>query len=53
MNSIELLRRYAFFAGFSTEHLSILAKISEELPVDAGHYFFWVCFIYLKWGSSV
>jgi len=40
MNSIELLRRYPFFAGFSTEQLDILAKTSEELSVDAEHYFF-------------
>ena len=40
MNSIEVLRRYPFFAGFSNEELGILARASDELSVDAGHFFF-------------
>ncbi|MEW6404217.1 MAG: Crp/Fnr family transcriptional regulator [Chloroflexota bacterium] len=40
MVSIELLRRYPFFAGFSTKQLTILANVGEELLVDVGHYFF-------------
>lgn len=40
MISIEMLRRYPYFAGFSTEQIRMLAKVSEEQSVDAGHYFF-------------
>lgn len=40
MISPELLRRYPFFAGLTHEQLVSLAKISEEISVDAGHVFF-------------
>lgn len=40
MISPELLRRYPFFASLSTEQLNALAKISDELSVEAGHVFF-------------
>ncbi|MFN2187152.1 MAG: cyclic nucleotide-binding domain-containing protein [Candidatus Promineifilaceae bacterium] len=40
MVSAELLRRYPFFAGLSHEYLTRLAKISDEISVDAEHYFF-------------
>ena len=40
MVSPELLRRYPFFAGLSHDYLSKLAKMSEELAVEEGHYFF-------------
>jgi CRP/FNR family cyclic AMP-dependent transcriptional regulator len=40
MISIEMLRRYPYFAGFSTQQLTMLAAVSEELSVEAGHYFF-------------
>jgi len=40
MVSPELLRRYPFFGGLSHDHIVSLARISEELKVDEGHYFF-------------
>ena len=40
MVSAELLRRYPFFSGLSHEYLMRLAKISDEISVDAEHYFF-------------
>jgi CRP-like cAMP-binding protein len=40
MVSNELLRRFPFFAGLSQEHLSTLAKISDEVNTEADHYFF-------------
>jgi CRP/FNR family cyclic AMP-dependent transcriptional regulator len=40
MISPELLRRYPFFAGLSHDQIVKLAKVGNELPVDAEHYFF-------------
>ena len=40
MVSPELLRRYPFFSGLSHDYLMKLAKMSEEIAADAGHYFF-------------
>jgi CRP-like cAMP-binding protein len=40
MVSSELLRRYPFFAGLSHDYLTRVAKMSDELSVDEGHYFF-------------
>lgn len=40
MVSTELLRRYPFFAGLSRAHLNTLAKISDEITVEADDYFF-------------
>ena len=40
MVSPELLRRYPFFAGLSHDYLAKLAKMSDEISVDEGHYFF-------------
>lgn len=40
MVSPELLRRYPFFAGLSHDYISKLAKMSDEIAVDEGHYFF-------------
>jgi len=39
MVSIELLRRYPFFAGFSQEQVANLANVAEEVSVKAGHKF--------------
>ena len=41
MISVEQLRRYPFFAGFSADQIERLANISEEHSVDAEHYFFY------------
>ncbi|NOZ70417.1 MAG: Crp/Fnr family transcriptional regulator [Chloroflexi bacterium] len=40
MISPEILRRYPFFAGFSHDHLVILANAGEERFVETGTYFF-------------
>ncbi len=40
MVSPELLRRYPFFAGLSHEYLTKLANMSDEISVEADHYFF-------------
>ena len=40
MVSPELLRRYPFFAGLSHDYLSKIAKISDAISVEEGHYFF-------------
>jgi CRP-like cAMP-binding protein len=39
MISIELLRRYPFFAGFTREQIDDLARVAEEDSVLAGHQF--------------
>lgn len=39
MISVELLRRYPFFAGFNYDQLSDLARVGEKKTVDAGQYF--------------
>ena len=39
MISIELLRRYPFFAGFTREQIDDLARVAEEESVLAGHQF--------------
>jgi CRP-like cAMP-binding protein len=40
MNSTEVLRRYPFFAGLSHDQLTLMAKVSSELIVEADHCFF-------------
>ncbi len=40
MVSNELLRRFPFLAGLSHAHINTLAKISDEVNTEAGHYFF-------------
>jgi len=40
MVSTEMLRRYPFFAGLGREHLTTLARISEDITVEADDYFF-------------
>jgi CRP-like cAMP-binding protein len=40
MISTELIRRYPFFAGFSHDQLGALAKVADEMTVEAGYYFF-------------
>ncbi|MCJ7658179.1 MAG: cyclic nucleotide-binding domain-containing protein [Anaerolineales bacterium] len=39
MISIELLRRYPFFAGFTREQIDDLARVAEEESFMAGHRF--------------
>jgi len=39
MVSIELLRRYPFFAGFSQDQIVDLADVAEEVSVMAGYKF--------------
>jgi CRP-like cAMP-binding protein len=39
MISIELLRRYPFFAGFTREQIDDLARVASEESVLAGHQF--------------
>jgi CRP-like cAMP-binding protein len=39
MVSIELLRRYPFFAGLSREQMTLLSKAGSEEKVKAGHFF--------------
>lgn len=40
MISPELVRRYPFFAGLSTEEITVLAQAAQEMIVEVGHYFF-------------
>jgi len=40
MVSTELLRRYPFFSGLSRDHINTLAKISDEITLEADQYFF-------------
>jgi CRP-like cAMP-binding protein len=40
MISPEVLRRYPFFAGLSHQQIVNLAKVADELSVEADHYFF-------------
>jgi CRP-like cAMP-binding protein len=39
MVSVELLRRYPFFAGFTREQIDDLARVASEQSVLAGHQF--------------
>lgn len=39
MVSLELIRRYPFFAGLSREQMTILTKAGSEEKVEAGHFF--------------
>jgi len=39
MISTELLRRYPFFAGFNPDQIDDLARVAEEIAVNAGHQF--------------
>ena len=39
MISVELLRRYPFFAGFTREQIDDLARVAVEDSVSAGHQF--------------
>ncbi len=41
MISAELIRRYPFFACLTDDQILKLARIGEELTVEAGHYFFY------------
>ena len=40
MVSLELLRCYPFFGGLDTDQLNILAKLADEMTVEAEHIFF-------------
>ena len=40
MVSTELLRRYQFFSGLGRDNLNTLAKISDEISLEADQYFF-------------
>ena len=40
MISLELLRRYPYFAGLNREQLTTLAKVANEVAVETDHYFF-------------
>jgi CRP-like cAMP-binding protein len=40
MISPEVIRRYPFFAGLDHEYIVMLAKVAEEMTVDAGGYLF-------------
>jgi len=40
MISPEVIRRYPFFAGLDHEHIVTLAKVAEEMSIDAGEYLF-------------
>ena len=40
MISVELMRRYPFFAGLNADYMATLAKSAVEFSVDEGHYFF-------------
>ena len=40
MVSIEVIRRYPFFAGFSFEQLTDLAQAADEVSGEAGYQFF-------------
>ena len=39
MVSLELIRRYPFFAGLSLKQLNIIASAASEEKVEAGHFF--------------
>jgi CRP-like cAMP-binding protein len=39
MTSVELLRRYPFFAGFSRDQITDLARVAREESVLVGHQF--------------
>lgn len=57
MVSPELLRRYPFFTGLTHENIVTMARLAEELSVDAGHYFFHageeICCLYLTLEGGV
>ena len=40
MVSLELIRRYPYFAGLNLEQLTTLAKLTNEVAVESEHYFF-------------
>jgi CRP/FNR family cyclic AMP-dependent transcriptional regulator len=40
MISPEIIRRYPFFAGLSHDQIVTLAKVADDITVEAGHYFF-------------
>ena len=40
MISPEVIRRYPFFAGLDHEYVVTLAKVAEEMTIDAGDYLF-------------
>lgn len=40
MVSIELLRRYPFFAGLIQENMAALARVGDEIAVETDHFFF-------------
>ena len=40
MISVEIIRRYPFFAGLKYDQIVILAKLAEDVTVEPGHYFF-------------
>jgi CRP/FNR family cyclic AMP-dependent transcriptional regulator len=40
MISPELIRRYPFFAGLNHDYVGTLAKLADEVSVEAGHSFF-------------
>ena len=40
MISPEIIRRYPFFAGLSHDQIVTLAKVADDVTVEAGHYFF-------------
>ncbi len=40
MISPELIRRYPFFAGLNHDYVGTLAKLAEEVSVEAGYCFF-------------
>lgn len=40
MISPEMIRRYPFFAGLNHDYVGTLAKLADEVSVDAGHCFF-------------
>lgn len=39
MVSVELIRRYPFFAGLTFEQINIIAGAAKEEKVEAGHFF--------------
>ncbi|MCD6289529.1 MAG: cyclic nucleotide-binding domain-containing protein [Anaerolineae bacterium] len=40
MVSPELIRRYSFFAGLDQDEVLMLARVANEMTVDAGYWFF-------------
>jgi len=40
MISLEVLRRYPYIAGLSHEQIITLARVADEVSVEANHYFF-------------